>query len=424
MEHLLLSCTSLGLATCWAVGAGYRAVSRARRRYHLVRCRQQSLQLAWRSAENALHTAVLDPSQAGGNGLQWRALEVAEIVRESLDCQSFYLVDPHGQPLPEFRPGQHLLVRPPMTSASGLTRCYSLSSAPNPDYWRITVKRQIPHDRHQANRLQSGLSHWMHSHLQTGDCLWVAGPAGTFFLPKDLGSPIVCLAAGVGITPMASMIRWSLEHRPQRPIRLFFQARDHQHWPLGETLHGWSRSFPEYHATTCFSQIDESNLLELSQRLPGTFHHGHLAVEQITGCTDVHQAHFFLCGPQAWMDALRHALAGQGVAPERIHWESFASPVRTRANQPGAAHAPQFETHFQRSETSAQWTSDEHSLWELAQESGVVIPSGCLSGVCGCCRVRVLQGQVTYDQEPAIDVPPGECLTCIGRPASNLVLDA
>ncbi len=404
-------------------GTGYRTARRARRRIQVSRCRQRTIHAAQRSAENALHTAVLDTSVPDSPGLRWRSLEVAEIIQESEDCKSFYLVDPHGQELPSFVPGQHLLVRPPMTSASAPTRCYSLSSAPNPHYWRITVKRQIPRERHKLHRLQAGLSCWMHSHLQTGDCLWVAGPSGTFGLPEDLAAPIACISAGVGITPMASMIRWSLEHRPGRPIALFFQARDQRHWPLGEPLHSWSREFPEFAATTCFSQEPQESIDHLRARLPGTFHRERLSAEAIVERIDVHRTHLFLCGPEAWMDALRWELEARGVEPHRIHWESFASAGSAREPQPSDSEGTQFDVCFQRSETRARWSSDDHSLWELAQENGVSIPSGCLSGVCGCCRVQVLQGRVTYDRPPTMEIPDGECLTCIGRPASDLILN-
>ena len=59
---------------------------------------------------------------------------------------SFYLVPIDGQPLPSFRPGQFLTFRLPIEDPAThqpktVVRCYSLSDRPQPDYYRISIKR-------------------------------------------------------------------------------------------------------------------------------------------------------------------------------------------------------------------------------------------------------------------------------------------
>lgn len=391
-----------------------RAIAKRRRTGDIRHLRQ--------AAEIARLNSELQVSQGASTALAWRVMEVAEVVEESEDCRSFYLVDPYRQPLPDFRPGQYLMVRPALAGAYQATRCYSISSSPNERYWRITVKRQEcePNERTKNN---GGLSKWLHQTIQAGDCLLIGGPSGQFFLPRDSQRPLVLLAAGVGITPMTSMLRWSLEHTPHRPVALLYQVKDFSHWPLGSSLHAWQADFGNCRISTFLSREDERNITEAQATLPGKFVAGKFdssdAARALADCPD---PEFYMCGPDGWMKAIREGLIDSGIAEERVHWESFGGT----GAQPIAAVGPTtaIDVRFDHSDVDTAWSDPEQSVWELARESGVDLPSGCLSGVCGCCRVRVLEGEVTYDREISIELAPNECLTCIARPKTALKVDA
>src|SRR3546814_12663204 len=75
-------------------------------------------------------------------------------------------------------------------------RNYSISSAPNGESYRISVKRE-PHG------LASG---WLHDETKAGTILKVAAPAGEFFLREHAERPVVLLSGGVGLTPMVAML--------------------------------------------------------------------------------------------------------------------------------------------------------------------------------------------------------------------------
>jgi len=71
--------------------------------------------------------------------------KVAEDIAQSV-C-SFYLMPEDGQVLPPFLPGQFLTFRldvPTMVGSEQITRCYSLSDAPRPDSYRVSIKRVLP----------------------------------------------------------------------------------------------------------------------------------------------------------------------------------------------------------------------------------------------------------------------------------------
>ncbi|MCA9194656.1 MAG: 2Fe-2S iron-sulfur cluster binding domain-containing protein [Planctomycetales bacterium] len=397
--------------------SGFRA-SQSKRRCHLHRT--ERLQIRRSSAEVARLNSQLN---CDGSKSSWRVLEVAEVVQESEDCRSFYLVDPYGQPLPDFFPGQYLMVRPAVAGAYQVTRCYSLSSPPDGRYWRITVKRQeSTQGLSPMTRNKGGLSCWLHDKIGKGDCLLVGGPNGHFFLRPDNHRKLVLIAAGVGITPMCSMLEWSIRHNVSREVRLVYQVKDPQHWPLGRQLHQLQSKHATVQVHTFVSRTNENELHRLRATHAGYFHAGKFDGKYLSQVFPDNDCDYFMCGPDAWMQAMRDGLVSCGISERNIHWESFggASP---NTSSPGDGTHKSLSVEFRCSGVTAQSAEDGQSLWELAKENEVEIASGCLSGVCGCCRTKILEGSVVYDRPIALELAKDECLACVARPATALVLD-
>src|SRR3954470_17569717 len=173
-------------------------------RQHLLRAlRIPALSPGWQASFRAL----LEGEAGSGNaGLittspppAWpgfRSLDVTAITGESDSVISIRLEDPDGAPLPPARPGQYLTVRiQPGGEQRSLLRNYSLSGPPDAGYYRIRVKRE--HD--------GAVSGYLHSRLAVGDRLDVAAPRGTFTL-DGTAAPVLLLSAGIGVTPVLSML--------------------------------------------------------------------------------------------------------------------------------------------------------------------------------------------------------------------------
>lgn len=369
---------------------------------------------------NATKVARLHSQLSSASG-QWRAMEVFKVVDESADVKSYYLVDPNQQALPAFHPGQYLMVRPALAGKYLATRCYSLSVAPNSKLWRISVKRQATNKPLLKDRKTGGLSVWLHENIREGDCLLIGGPSGHFYLPPENRSPLVLLAAGVGITPMASILQYSTHFTPQRPISLYYQVKDAEHWPLGEEMHAHHQKQKNCRVHSYVSRANNTQLGQLASRHPGVFRAGKFSASEIVQEIAQSDAHYFMCGPEPWMAQLRAQLTAVAVPDEQIHWESFggASVVQADSQSTLADHI----VEFLRSGIKSNMEGTDQSLWELAQACDVHIPSGCLSGVCGSCRVKLLRGTVQYDRQVSVALSNDECLTCVARPTSDVQLD-
>lgn len=361
--------------------------------------------------------------QARALGDRWRPLRVTRIEQESHSIRSLYLQPADGAGLPLFQAGQHLPLRFHLAGAVHI-RTYSLSSAPSDDFFRISVKRD-------------GLvSSHLHDRIRLGDVLEARAPQGHFSVAATERRPLVLLAAGVGVTPLLSMLRelvyQGLRTRRIRPTWLLQSSRtlaDQAFRPELERLldgHGDAvrvlrlLSQPEPEAR-------EGEDFDLSGRIDAEL------LKTIVEGEDFDQADFVLCGPGSFTQGLYDSLRDLQIRDSRIHAESFGpSTLRRKPDadalviaQPAAA-SDSVPVVFQRSAKEARWQPDAGSLLELAESRGLRPEFSCRGGSCGTCKTRLISGAVSYPQPPAEVPDAGEVLICCAVPAQGsqpLVLD-
>src|SRR5580692_11671757 len=140
----------------------------------------------------------------------FRQMRVANIHKESDNVTSFILAPIDGQPVPVFQAGQFVVLRLLVdTGKSPVLRSYSLSDLPVADHFRISVKSEL-----------NGIgSSFLCSRTQSGDLLDVSAPRGSFTL-RPSQNPAVLLSAGVGATPVMSMLHSLAAEKSQREIPL------------------------------------------------------------------------------------------------------------------------------------------------------------------------------------------------------------
>jgi ferredoxin-NADP reductase/predicted pyridoxine 5'-phosphate oxidase superfamily flavin-nucleotide-binding protein len=233
------------------------------------------------------------------------ALRLVAKVPESHDVTSFVFEARDGGRLPEFEAGQHLPLELEVTGFDEpIRRSYSLSGAPGWDRYRISVKREP----------QGIASRHLHDRIEPGAILAARRPSGDFVLGCS-DCPVVLVGAGVGLTPLVSMLHALSEEEGERPVWFVYGARDGLHQPLGREVRAaaakrggirvhvaYSRPRPEDDAHDGVGRVDGALLARLVQEP---------------------DAHYFLCGPVGFMASIQTDLEQRGVAVERIHTESF-----------------------------------------------------------------------------------------------------
>ncbi len=349
----------------------------------------------------------------------FRKFVVARKVREAADVCSFYL-EPHDRrSLPPFEPGQYLTFRLNISGQSKpIIRCYSLSDAPRPDYFRVTIKRIGAVPGKPDSRPGMVSSHF-HDDIDQGDIVDVKSPGGQFYLNPRGETPVVLIGGGIGVTPALSMLNAIADANVQRDVWFFYGVRHGGEHIMADHLRKIAADHPNLHIHVCYSDVRPNEDREGRDYT----HAERVSVDLFKRVLPSNAGHFYLCGPPPMMQSLVEGLHAWGVGDDRIHFEAFG-PASVKSTQPAQANAaaPAFEIVFSRSGRQCKWDG-RSTLLEMAETSGVRIDSGCRAGNCGTCITAIKQGSVGYPKAPGAAVEAGSCLACVAVPASDIVLD-
>jgi uncharacterized protein len=388
--------------------------------------------VAWRrhhaAAETSPATAGAGPPTSMGAWPGWRDFRVShrEFEDSSNTQCSFYIEPVDGVPLPPFKPGQFLTFSLQVSAGAqdgerAITRCYSLSDSPDPARYRVTIKR-VPAPAGRPDLPPGASSTYFHDKVHVGDVLKVRAPAGHFFIDPDPNIPAVLIAGGIGVTPMMSMLRWSLAEQPERTVRLYYGLRHSGEHAFKAILEQLAAAHPNLHLNVVYSRP-----------LPGDVqgrdfqYTGHVDLDLLR-LTLPHGRHkFYICGPAPMMESLLPALSDWGAPGEDIHHEAFGPDfVRSKQGAPKdtVSRSAPIEVKFHRSGRTVAWDGQDTNLLDFAERHGIAVESGCRSGSCGSCETKVLSGSVRYAGKPDYDIAAGHCLLCVGAPEAALSIEA
>ena len=245
-------------------------------------------------------------SQQQGGWRGFKEFVIEDIISETPEVKSFYLKPKDGGALPTYKAGQYVGIKT-QTSQSPYEqiRQYSLSGGPGDDYFRVTIKAE------QKGLVSNGLHGLTH-----GSTLQLQVPAGVFTLDRQ-AKKHVFVAAGVGITPLISMLYELLGKGTDPKDILFIQCqRDEQQQIFKKEL-GFLHTTTGFNYRTCHQDNNQGD------------HHGRLNNEVLASWlseTNINvdpQTAIYFCGPKAFMKAINEYALGLGFLAEKIHYEAF-----------------------------------------------------------------------------------------------------
>jgi ferredoxin-NADP reductase/MOSC domain-containing protein YiiM len=355
--------------------------------------------------------AGTDPAWAG-----FRDLRVTEVVPESTTVSSIRLAAADGTRLPAARAGQYLTLRIPGAGQPAPLRSYSLSSAPAADGYRISVK-------HEPHGIASG---YLTTKLQPGAILDSAAPRGDFVL-DDGGGPVLLISAGIGLTPVLSMLHELATRHSERQVWWIHGSRGPREHPLAAEAHGLLAALP-YAREHVFYSAATSLENRRAHAVPGR-----LTKDKLTALAPPEDASAYVCGPASFMTDMQAALRELGIDPARIHTEVFGALPSINPGLTGQVIQPPHQppgppgtgplVTFARSGISTPFPDGKRSVLELADACDVPTRWSCRTGVCHTCVTPLLSGDVTYSPDPLERPADGEVLVCCARPGGDIVLD-
>lgn len=192
-------------------------------------------------------------------------------------------------------------------------RNYSLSDMPGQPHFRISVKREMPPE---ANTPQGYVSNLLHDAVEPGHTLQIAPPCGEFFLDvtEKHERPLVLLAAGVGITPIMSILLSALEAFPKREILVVHAVLNEDVQPFRKTVNELARQHANLRAYYRYSEGGSPS---------DNVSVGFVTAEYLEGLLSSRDADYYFCGPQPFMVSIYHELLKWGIPASQMHFEFF-----------------------------------------------------------------------------------------------------
>ena len=260
----------------------------------------------------------------------YRPFIVDRKLKESKNITSFHLQPRDGKELPPFLPGQYLTLKLRIESQSKpVTRTYSISSSPNRrEAYRITVKRLGPRPDSSQAPTGIGSSH-LHDSVDAGDELSIKAPRGKFVLDPRTSSPIVLLSAGVGLTPLLSMLAAVAEEEGARPVWFVHGTRNGREHALREEVRQLAVGHENIRLHFAYSRPAS---VEIAGRDFDS--QGRITVQLLKDILPPAAYDFYLCGPTPFMQELYRDLELGGGA-------SRANSLRVLRASDGPERGPQ-----------------------------------------------------------------------------------
>jgi ferredoxin-NADP reductase len=329
-------------------------------------------------------------------------LRIESIKQESTDTATFFLKEVSGKKI-SYKAGQFITLV--FTHrAEEIRRSYSLSSSPDEDLLAVTVKRQ-------AN---GEISRFMLNKLKVGEILDAVEPAGRFVVQRfQPEKDIFFFAAGSGITPIFSQLKYLLQRDGKSKLTLIYSSNNRAVLFKKEL-----DSLAEKHP-------DRLNIIYLISSEGKRLNND--GVERLVKQNlkySLNQSEFYTCGPFAYMRMVRLTLIYIGVDPEKIRRENFVietvSVAHTLVNYPpGKARI-----HF-NGEVYDITTGENQSILQAALQNNIQLPYSCRVGSCSTCAALCKSGRVVMSVNEVLtdsDLAQGWVLTCTGHPVSDDVV--
>ncbi len=229
-------------------------------------------------------------------------VRIADIRQISPTVKSFILAL-DGQPF-TFLPGQWIdcfIDTDGRTEVAG----YSMTSSPTEEGW-FSIAVKLVGD--------NAVTDYLHDCAKVGDTLIVKGGSGDFHYTGDSTHPLALIAGGIGITPIASIIRFIDRSGLQVPTTLIYSASAPSELLFREEFEAIAARNPNLNTYFTVTRAHSE---------PWDGHKGRIDTT-ILSAAGVDANHLcYICGPPEMIQSMLSTLKQIGVPEERLRYEQW-----------------------------------------------------------------------------------------------------
>jgi len=248
-----------------------------------------------------------------GNWIGWRTFIVKSKVEESAEITSFYLQPKDGKAIPNHLPGQFLSIKVFLPELNlEQIRQYSISCAPNDDYFRISVKRE----KGPNIAVNGMISNYLHDHILEGNEVELSAPAGNFVLNNSNAKKIF-ISGGIGQTPLLSMLETlDLQDKFQQEVIWIHACRNKEVHAFADKVKNIENNHENVRKYQFYDVVEESladqNTLE-----------GQIDFTKIKDWKFEQDSEYYVCGPRPFIEKMIVELKTNQVNDHQIFFEEF-----------------------------------------------------------------------------------------------------
>jgi len=287
-------------------------------------------------------------------------------------------------------------------------RSFSISSSPAlNEPLAITIKRI---DNGAYSRL-------LNDRALVGDKLQITGAAGLFTIPDTIDDykQVFFFAAGIGITPILSIIK-TLLHTNTQQVVLIYSSRTVEEVVFYNELIALQQNFPDnFKIEFLYSTSFDLSRARLNRSLLPQLLREHAAVPY-------DKMLFYLCGPFAYMRMAIWSIEEQGIHSDQIKRENFNTndrAVRQVESPDKSTHNVTIKHNGQTHTITIPYTE---TILHAAKRNGITLPYSCEAGRCGSCAALCTSGEIWLSYNEVLmnaDLRKGMVLTCVGHPING-----
>jgi predicted ferric reductase len=201
---------------------------------------------------------------------------------------------PRKDPINKQRAGQFLFVHFPQDKILNESHPFTISSAPQEDVLRLTIKAS------------GDFTRYLFDHLKPAMDAVIDGAYGMFDY-KTGHQKQIWIAGGIGLTPFLSFLRdmnGSLAHN----VDFYYTVRHPEEALFVDEIRAADARNPRLRAHIRFSATE-----------------GSLTIDHILKNTDgnIKDYHVYMCGPLPMIQAFESKFLALGMTPDQIHYEEF-----------------------------------------------------------------------------------------------------
>lgn len=340
------------------------------------------------------------------------------VIKKSFEtktsCSFYFSVPSQYKSLFKYQTAQFLTFRL-FIKEKEYTRSYSIASSPFLDEPLRTTVGQV----------EGGIvSNYMISQIKEGDTIYSQVPLGSFFQAPKENKPLHfrLFAAGIGITPLFSILKTVLERKMAKSLHLIFSIRQAEDFIYEKELKEYEKKFKGQLKIQTIVSKKEGRLNDEK-------------IKQILTSMDLKDSRFYLCGPKNYMDKLSKNIQLFHVPPHHIHTEDFKivpvfGPKPTEDSIFFTAKKyeegePEKLIALLDGEKIEIPLNREKSVLEQLIDQGYNPPFSCTSGSCMTCMAKLKEGKLFQLEEGILDeenIENLEILSCQCYPLSKKVI--